>query len=149
GSLLDLGVYCVSIIRRIANEEPIDVKSFAKLNDEGVDTSFTGIMKFPSNILGHFDCSLTSQFSCGYSAIGTKGKLLVDHGGMVPWAGEEFRVKHWSGEEYKEFIIPSANHYELMIEDFSNALLNGTQLEFDLQDSISNAKVMDALLDDT
>ena len=106
-------------------------------------------MKFPTEILGHFDCSLTSQFSCGYSAVGSDGKLLVDHGGMVPWAGEKFKIKYWKGEEYQEIIIPSANHYQLMIEDFSNALINGTSLEFELNDSLKNAITIDKLINNS
>ena len=145
GALLDLGCYCVSIIRQITAEEPIDASSFAKLNDEGVDVSFSGIMKFPSGILGQFDCSLTSQFSCGYAVIGSKGKLLVDWGGMVPWPGEEFIIKYWKGDDYKEIKIPEANHYALMAEDFSNALLHGTSLQFDLQDTINNMQALDLL----
>ncbi len=145
GALLDLGCYCVSIIRQIAAEEPEAARSFAKRNEEGVDVSFSGIMKFPSGVLGQFDCSLTSQFSCGYTAIGSKGKLLVDWGGMVPWPGEVFKIKYWKGEDYSEIEVPAANHYALMIEDFSNALLNGTPLEFDLQDTINNMQAIDLL----
>jgi len=145
GALLDLGCYCISIIRQITTEEPIDASSFTKLNEEGVDVSFSGIMKFPSGVLGQFDCSLTSQFSCGYTVIGSKGKLLVDWGGMVPWPGEVFKIKYWKGENYSKIEVPAANHYALMIEDFSNALLSGTPLEFDLQDTISNMQAIDLL----
>jgi predicted dehydrogenase len=145
GALLDLGCYCVSIIRQITAEEPEAAKSFAKLNKEGVDETFTGIMQFPSDVLGQFECSLTSQFSCGYTAIGSEGKLVVDWGGMVPWPGEAFKIKYWNGEEYSEIEVPAANHYALMIEDFSNALLNGTSLQFDLQDTINNMQAIDLL----
>ena len=145
GALLDLGCYCVSIIRKIVDEEPIDVKSFAKLNEEGVDVIFTGIMNFPSGVFGQFDCSLTSQFSCGYSAVGSEGKLMVDWGGMVPWPGEGFKIKYWKGEKYEEIEIPETNHYALMIEDFSNSLLNGTTLQFDLQDTLNNMQAIDLL----
>ena len=145
GSLLDLGCYCVSIIRQIIAEEPEAANSFAKRNDEGVDVSFSGIMKFPSGVLGQFDCSLTSQFSCGYTAIGSQGKLVVDWGGMVPWPGEVFKIKYWKGEDYSEIEIPEANHYALMVEDFSNALLHETSLQFDLQDTINNMQAIDLL----
>ena len=145
GALLDVGCYCVSIIRQITGEEPVAAKSFTKQNSEGVDISFSGILKFPSGVLGQFDCSLTSQFSCGYMAIGSKGKLLVDWGGMVPWPGEVFKIKYWKGEEYNEIEIPAANHYALMVEDFSNALLNNTSLIFDLQDTINNMQALDML----
>jgi len=145
GALLDLGCYCVSIIRHITGEEPIEVKSFSELNNEGVDITFTGIMKFPSGVLGQFDCNLTSQFSCGYSVIGSKGKLLVDWGGMVAWPDEAFKIKYWDGENYQEIDVPETNHYKLMIDDFSNALLNGTELKFDIQDTINNMHAIDML----
>ena len=147
GALLDLGVYCVSIIRNIAGEEPQDVKSFAEFNDRGVDVSFSGILKFPSGITGNFSCSLISGFSCGYSVVGTEGKLLVDRGGMVPRPGESFKIKHWKGEEYEEIVVPAANHYALMIEDFSNSLLYGHPLKFGMQDTINNLKTIDKLME--
>ena len=145
GALLDLGCYCVSVIRQITNEEPIEVTAFEKLNEEGVDVSFSGIMKFPSGVLGLFDCNLTSQFSCGYSVVGSEGKLEVNWGGMVPWPEEIFKIRYWKGEEYNEIEVPAANHYALMVEDFSNALLNRTPLQFDLQDAINNMQALDML----
>ncbi len=148
GALLDLGVYCVSILRHIAQEEPSQVKSVAKLNDENVDTSFSGIMNFPSGVLGSFNCSLTAQFSCGYSVFGSRGTMVVDRGGMVPWPGEKFKIKLWQMGQYEEIVIPAANHYRLMIEDFAHSLLHGTPLRFSLQDTLQNSKVMDGLLRD-
>ena len=144
GALLDLGVYCVSILRYMAGEEPLTVKGLARLNEDGVDTSFAGVLKFPSYI-GSFNCSLTAQFSCGYSVFGSMGIMVVEYGGMVPWPGEEFTIKLWRKGNYEEIFIPAANHYRLMVEDFNNAILNGTTMRFSIRDTLNNTKVIDVL----
>jgi len=145
GAILDLGSYCVSIIRNITKEEPISATSNAIYNNNGVDTSFTSNIKFPSGVLAYISCDLKSQFSCGYSATGTKGKLLIDWGGMVPWPGEVFKIKYWKGDDYYEIEVPEANHYKLMIKDFSNSLSTGKSLQYNLQDSFLNMKAIDLL----
>jgi len=149
GALPDLGCYCVSVIRNIIGEEPDKVKSVAEWNAEGVDTSFAGLMSFSSGSTGSFECSLTSQFSAGYSVTGSEGKIWVDNGGLVPWPGKKFKIKLLRSEDYREFTIAAVNHYGLMFKDFSDALLHKRPPAFDIEDSLKNMRVIDRLYRDS
>ncbi len=146
GALLDLGCYNVSIMRHMAGDEPVSVKALAQLNDDGVDISMGGVLQFPSGVIGHFGCSMESPFECSYGAAGTEGKILIDYGGMVAWPNEEFKIKHWRGDDYNEIIISAANHYQLMVEDFANELLTGQPMEFSLDDTVKNIRVIENLM---
>jgi hypothetical protein len=53
---------------------------------------------------------------------------------MVAWPGGEFNIKLWSGGKHEEIAIPPANHYQLMAEDFADALLDGSRCRGQLHD---------------
>jgi len=47
GSLLDLGIYPLSLVLNLFNEEPSRVTGFATIGDTGVDESMAAILEFP------------------------------------------------------------------------------------------------------
>ncbi len=148
GSLLDVGCYCVSVLRMMAGEEPSEVKAVADISENGIDTGLTGVMKFPSGAVGHFGSHLTVQFDCWCGASGTKGKVLADWGAMCAWPGEEFILKYWHGDEYEEISTPAGNAYTLIVEDFGKALLEKREMQHvSLEDTQNNMKAIDALLE--
>lgn len=147
GALLDVGSYCVSLMRLAVGQEPNQVRSLACFGAQsGVDEWMTGVLGFPSGALGYFGCSLKSGFDCSYDMIGSTGRLLVDRGGMAAWPNEDFKIKHWSGGDYQEIVVPQANSYQLMVEDFADALRNKRLPRVALEESIRNLEVMDRLL---
>jgi predicted dehydrogenase len=148
GALLDVGCYCVSVMRLLAGQEPESVKAQATFNENDVDVGFVGTMQFPDGVVGHLGAGLRTQFDCSYGVCGSKGRLLVDWGALCAWPGEEFPIKHWEGEEFEEISVPAANHYTLMIEDYSAALLGGTAPEIPVSESVRNMEVLDLLMQD-
>jgi predicted dehydrogenase len=42
-------------------------------------------------------------------------------------------------------VVPGADEYQLMVEHFSDAVLEKSKLDFQVEDSIANMKVLDAL----
>ena len=149
GGLLDVGCYCVSIMRLLAGEEPDRVTAFNNVGSKSeVDETFQGLLHFPSGILGNFCCSLRTAFDCNYEISGSKGRILVDTGAMCAWPGGEFKIKVWSELEpsgYREIIVPPANSYVLLVEDFADALLSKRPLTVPLSESIRNQQVLDRL----
>ncbi|MFW6303714.1 MAG: Gfo/Idh/MocA family protein [Candidatus Sumerlaeota bacterium] len=148
GAVLDLGVYCISILRHMAGEEPDAIHAVGSLNDEQVDISTSAALHFPSGVVGHMACCLRSAFNCCYSATGTGGRILVDHGAMVAWPGEAFKIKYWHGDEYEEIETPEADPYQLLVEDFADAVLNNRQPRFAFEDTLANLEVSDKILTD-
>jgi predicted dehydrogenase len=147
GSLMDLGCYCVSVMRFMTGEEPDKVAAFADFGERSqVDEVTTGMLTFPSGVYGHFDCSLRLEFTNMYDIRGTKGRILVENGFVIP-PTQDTRIRYWSGGSYDEIVIPMANEYTLMAEDFADSLLKGRPPRFPVQESVAQMTVLDRLIE--
>lgn len=151
GSLMDVGCYCVNVIRHMTGEEPDDVHAYADIGDDtGVDERLTGVLKFPSGVLAHFDSSLRTQHRHTYEIRGSKGRIVVDEGFTMP-ADRDTVIHYWQNtgparDVYHKITIPAANSYTLMAEDFAYALLDNRAPRFAPQDGVENMRVIDRLL---
>lgn len=149
GSLMDVGCYCVNVLRLMSGEEPDRVQAAARYGERSqVDEVLAGVLGFPSGVVGHFDCSLRTHFSHRYELRGTGGRILVD-AGFVMGADSPTTIRLWQGDDYQEIEIAPANSYQLMAEDFADALLNGRPPRYDPQDGVNNMHVIDRLLAST
>ena len=143
GALMDVGCYCVNVMRFMTGEEPDAFHAMARFKD--VDESLVGTLAFPSGALGHLDCSLRTYRQHGYEIRGTEGRIVVEPGfGMDP--DEDTIIRHWIGDDYEEIHVPAANHYTLMAEDFADAIMRGRQPRFPVEDAVKNMQVIDGLL---
>ncbi len=148
GSLMDVGCYCINVMRFMTGEEPEHGQALAQMGDEsGVDEQFAGVLAFPSGMLGHFDCGFRSIRTHTYELRGTEGRILVEKG-FVPEANESTVIRHWHGDDYEEIPIPATNQYTLMAEDFADALLNQRPPRFAPDEGVDNMRVIDMLLGD-
>jgi xylose dehydrogenase (NAD/NADP) len=155
GSLMDVGCYCLNIIRYLIGEEPSDVHAFADIGARsGVDERLAGLLRFPSGVLAHFDCSLRTHFTQTYEIRGSEGRIFVERA-FVPFRPDpeaDIIIRYWSSKpgvekhEYEEIQIPLVNQYTLMAEDFADALLNNRPPRFPIEDSIANMRAIDRLL---
>ena len=60
--------------------------------------------------------------------------------------GEATALKHWHGDSYEEITFDPVDQYQLMVEDFADALINNRPPRFHPQDAVSNMDVIDRLL---
>ena len=70
---------------------------------------------------------------------------MVEEGFTMP-ADRATVIKLYRGDDYQEITVPPANSYQLMVEDFADALLNKTAPRFDPEDGVLNMAIIDALL---
>ncbi len=146
GALMDVGCYCVNVMRLLTGEEPIQIEAFANFGETSdVDESLVGLLQFPSGVLGHFDCGLRSYRANYYEIRGSIGRILVEEA-FTMRPGNEYTIKVWQGEDYQEFKTPAVDHHQLMAEDFADALLNNRPPRFPAQDAVENMRVIDQLL---
>lgn len=150
GALMDVGCYCLNVMRLMTGEEPTGAKAFAKIGDHsGVDEVLTGVLQFPSGAVGHFDCSLRAQHNHSYEIRGSKGRIEVEQGFVMP-PDQSTKIRVWEntspGEDrYEEIVIPPTNHYTIMAEDFADALINNRPPRYAPQDGVANMRVIDML----
>jgi predicted dehydrogenase len=121
GGLMDVGCYCVSGCRTLAGAEAERV--FADLiwsrPHGGVDVSLAATLRFPGDVLAHFDCGLAYTGGDQLEAVGTDGSLFLDD----PWHGNDavIEVRHGDGSVERVETGP-ANSYALELADFEAAV---------------------------
>ncbi len=146
GAMLDLGIYCINLARFMTGEEPDEIRATGTIGEGGVDEIVGGALRFPSGVIASFSTSLRSAFECSYKLTGTVGRLGVSYGGMVAWPGEEFKIYLENAEGVREIVVEEANHYQLMAEEFADAVMGRGHVEFPPEDAIQNMEVIDEVL---
>jgi len=142
GSLLDAGCYAVYACRFVLGEEPRRAVGFAyDGGGYGVDTTFTGLIEFPSGAVAHVSSSMEQPRRCELIAIGSKGRIEIpdmfdDSGPVVIIVGAERRVE----------AIPAPNRFRVQLDEFSECVLTGKAPEFPAEDGLRNTAVLEALL---
>lgn len=146
GALMDVGCYCLNVMRLMTGEEPDKVQAIARFGERsGVDEQLAGVLSFPSGVIGHMDCGLRSHNLHTYDIRGTEGRILVEKGFTVQ-PKEEPIIRYWKGDQYEEIKMPAVNHYTLMAEDFGDALINKRPPRYMPQDGVGNMRAIDMLL---
>lgn len=146
GSLMDVGCYCINMMRFMTGEEPDSAYAIARMGIEsGVDEGLTAMLSFPSDVMGHFDSGLRTFRRHTYELRGTDGAIIVPEGFTMP-EDRETVIQWWHGDDQETITIPPTNHYQLMVEDFADALLNQRPPRFHPQDAVQNMRVIDMLL---
>jgi len=146
GALMDVGCYCVNLMRFMTGEEPERVSAFARIGERSkVDETALCTLDFPSGVLGCFDCGLRSQSQHTYTLKGSEGMITVPQSFVIDKAADAI-VRHRQGDSYIEHIIPAVDQYQLMVEDFADALLTGRPPRFAPADAVDNMLVVDRLL---
>ena len=80
GALMDVGCYCVSGSRLIAGE-PERVMGEQEIGGDGVDVAFAATMRFPGDVLAHFDAGLALVSRDLLEVVGDEGTLRLED----PW----------------------------------------------------------------
>jgi len=143
GSLLDLGSYCVDITNSIIHDTPVEVHAVAKRNKkEGVDVSFAGLIRFKSNSLGVLDCGFESPHRNRLDVVGEKGTLEVPNA----FTSKDSPVMFLYNGEKREIVNPAANTSRLMVEYFSDCVLNNRVPDYTPYDSLRNMQLIDDLI---
>lgn len=146
GGLMDVGCYCINMMRFMTGEEPESATASAIIGDTtGVDEILAGTLKFSSGVIGHFDCCLRAYGENRYEIKGSTGKIVLPTS-FVPDKNLTSVVQHWQGDTYTEHTIPATDHYKLMVEDFADALINSRPPRFMPSDAVQNMVIIDQML---
>jgi xylose dehydrogenase (NAD/NADP) len=136
GSLMDVGCYCVSALRLLAGE-PDQVAGHAVAGGDGIDKRFAGVLRFPGDVLGTFDCGFDVPPRGAIEVVGEGGTLVATD----PWHGLAPRLTR-DGEEVP---VEAANPYGLELEDVSAAIREGRAPRLGRADAIGQARTLEAL----
>lgn len=146
GGLMDVGCYPITYMRLITGEEPEHASGYARMSSTGIDDLFAGVLSFPSGVIGHFDCGFEAAFHQRFEVHGSEGRIVARKP-FTPNPDEEPVIEIWHGDEVTTERIAPVDHYQLMVEDFADALLEGRPLRFEPGDAVATMRVLDALME--
>jgi xylose dehydrogenase (NAD/NADP) len=141
GALLDLGCYCVSGSRLVAGEPEV-VFAEQTLAPSGADVRFAATMRFANGVLGHFDCAFDLPLRTELEAVGSDGSLFL----FPPYVADEVELELRRREEVERLPRVSANRYGCELENFSRAVNGEEEPLLGREESLAQARVLDALL---
>ena len=136
GALMDVGCYCVSALRLLCGE-PQRVAAEAVGDD--VDKRFAGVLRFPGDVVGLFDCGFDVPPRGAIEVVGEGGTLVAED----PWHGLAPRLTR-DGEEVP---VEAANPYGLELEDLSAAIREGREPRLGRADAVGQARAIEALFE--
>ncbi|HKS04870.1 MAG TPA: Gfo/Idh/MocA family oxidoreductase [Gemmatimonadaceae bacterium] len=144
GALLDVGCYCVNIARTVAGAEPLEVRAWSRQTNRGVDAQLTGLLRFPSGLIAHFDCALDMERREFYDIGGTDASVSAEWC-FAPGAGAVSGVERRANREEKWQTFAGIDQYRLMVEHFADCALHDRPLRYGADDAAANMAVIEAL----
>ena len=140
GAIMDLGCYCINIIRYLVGCEPQFAWATGKYEPlNNVWETLIGTLDFSDGVTGQFDCSFGWTWRECYEVAGTKGSLFVQKAWGNGEGESHFTV---NGETVS---VNGVNPYAAEILNLCEALENGTPLRLPIADALGNMRIIDAL----
>jgi D-xylose 1-dehydrogenase (NADP+, D-xylono-1,5-lactone-forming) len=143
GGLMDVGCYCVSGCRTLAAAEPeLASADYVPGGHGGVDVSLVATLRFPGDVLAHFDCGLTYTGGGALEAVGTEGSFVLTD----PWHGNDAIIElRRGGGSVERVDTGPANSYALELADFEAAVTGQRQPLLGRDDALGQARTIAAL----
>jgi D-xylose 1-dehydrogenase (NADP+, D-xylono-1,5-lactone-forming) len=140
GALMDVGCYCVSGARLLGGE-PERVTAEQVLGGDGVDIAFTGTMRFPGDVVAHFDAGLVLAARDELEVVGEAGTLFLDD----PWHCRRPQIELRRDGAVERIDVPVANSYRLEAENLSAAIRGEAEPLLGRADALGQARAIEAL----
>jgi xylose dehydrogenase (NAD/NADP) len=142
GGMMDVGCYCVSGCRTIAGAEPLSgFADYVLGGNGGVDVALVATLRFPGDVLAHFDCGVTYTGGDQLEAVGTDGSLFLDD----PWHGREAVIEVRRGGSVQRIETGPANSYALELANFEAAVRGEATALLARDDAVAQARTIAAL----
>ena len=140
GALMDVGCYCVSGSRFLAGE-PVTVHGEQVAGASGVDVLFAGTMRFPGDVLAHFDCGFVLAERDELEIVGDEGSLFLDD----PWHAHTPVIELRREDRVEEVVLQPADSYRLELENLGAAIEGRAEPLLGREDAVGQARAIDAL----
>jgi xylose dehydrogenase (NAD/NADP) len=141
GALMDVGCYCVSALRLLCGE-PERVGAEQVEGGDGVDLRFAGLLRFPGDVLGTFDCGMDVDRHHGLEVVGDEATLKV-RSPWQTWPGPEILIVR--GDETERLTPEAVNPYARELEEFGEAAETGGTPRLGRADALGQARTIEAL----
>ncbi len=144
GALMDVGCYCVNVLRTFAGREPIEVQALAAWHAHGVDERLTGLLRFDDDLTGQFDCALNLARRETFLAAGTEATLELPRA-FLPGVNDTIVRLRKNYSDLSEQTIAGIDEYRLMVEHFADCVRSGHLPRHGAREAACNMNVIEAL----
>ncbi|MCP3986739.1 MAG: Gfo/Idh/MocA family oxidoreductase [bacterium] len=144
GSTMDMGCYCLSILRFLADAEPEVVSADAKLIAPRVDRYMRAELRFPGDRTAAFTASLLAFTPPRVWArvVGTNGEMRVTNPVAPQWF---HRIAIRTQEGLVRETEPGRASYTHQLEAFVRLVREGVPVPTDGRDGVLNMRAIDAV----
>ena len=144
GGLMDVGTYCVSFSRLIAQSEPETLHYVARIGERGYDETGAGCMQFPGGVLAYFGTGVHVDLRNDAIIYGTEGSIHIPNPWKCSEGGATLRRK---GKDPELFDLKSTNDelYGIEADAVAEFFDKGECPYVTVQDTIDNMRALDAL----
>ncbi|HCI85718.1 MAG TPA: hypothetical protein DHV68_02610 [Dehalococcoidia bacterium] len=146
GALWDAGCYAVYATRFVMSAEPVEVIGMSHDSGNwGIDTTFSGVMKFANGAISNITTNMEQPFRCFITIDGSKGRIEIP--GMFEDSGPIIikRGDGRNGERSETIATPAPYRFVVQFDEFSECVLTGKKPEFPAADGLRNTAVIEAL----
>ena len=148
GGFMDLGCYCVHMVRTVVGSEPEVLQAEAVEGPPGIDLSMRAELSFPGGLPAVVSSSMVAEKSVWPSAMtlrawGEAGRFEVLNP-MAPQMGHRVSATLADGTTVDE-VLDLRSSYEFQLRAFCRAVAGEEPPLTGGQDSIDNMRVIDAV----
>lgn len=146
GALWDAGCYAVYATRFVMSAEPTQVIGMSHDSGNwGIDTTFSGTMKFANGAIGNITTNMEQPFRCFITVDGSEGRIEIP--GMFDDSGPIIikRGDGRNGENTEIIATPAPYRFVVQFDEFSECVLTGKKPEYPAEDGLKNTAVVEAL----
>jgi xylose dehydrogenase (NAD/NADP) len=146
GALWDAGSYAVYATRFVMSAEPVQVRGTSHDSGNwGIDTTFSGTMKFANGAIGNITTNMEQPFRCFITIDGSKGRIEIpgmfdDSGPLIIKTGDGR-----NGEHTEIIATPAPYRFVVQFDEFSECVLTGKKPDYPAEDGLRNVAVLEAL----
>lgn len=144
GATMDLGCYCIHLLRTLLKGEPTVVSAQARRFEGGqIDEALTAHLEFPGGVTATASSSLLGDVQAQTARlVGTLGTIELE-GFVKPQDGHSLTVTV-GGHSTTETVAPDVTSYGAQLSAFVAAVEGGGPVAIGSSDSIATMEVIDA-----
>jgi predicted dehydrogenase len=151
GSIRNLGCYPISLVRLLANAEPVEICAMGRMSQENqTDNQASVILKFEDNSMAVVSTADDIEMFWQFDIYGTEGNLKVITNPWKPDYNNKIIVYRNDEENPREINVTAEKSlYTYQIDTVSTNIINANRLKDDgvaLSDSLGNTIVLEKWL---
>jgi predicted dehydrogenase len=141
GSLLDVGIYVVSLASMVFGEPPEKITSQAHIGETGADEQVAMVLGYRNGALAQLSCAVQTQLPGHVTICGTRGRIVIHE---PFWCATSITLSVDDQEDMHINLPLRKNGYEYEAEAAMDCLRAG-QLECDIMPHEESLQIMQTL----